>query len=114
VTLVVVGGGLAGAKAAAGARAAGYDGRVVIVGDEPHRPYDRPPLSKQVLRGEASPESAGVDVDESVEVLTGTPAVSLDVARRCVARRRDRVGVRRGGAGHRRGAAPPPGAGRGA
>jgi 3-phenylpropionate/trans-cinnamate dioxygenase ferredoxin reductase subunit len=59
-TLVIVGGSLAGAKAAEGARDAGYEGRIVLVGDEPHPPYERPPLSKAVLRGEAEPDAAGV------------------------------------------------------
>lgn len=49
---VIVGAGLAGWSAAATLREGGFDGRVVLVGDEPHLPYDRPPLSKQYLRGE--------------------------------------------------------------
>lgn len=82
--LVVIGGGLAGAKAADGAREAGYEGRVVIVGDEADLPYERPPLSKAVLRGEAAPESASVHPAEhysdiGVEVLSGREAVVLDV-----------------------------------
>jgi 3-phenylpropionate/trans-cinnamate dioxygenase ferredoxin reductase subunit len=59
-TLVVVGAGLAGAKAAEGARQAGFDGRIVIVGDEPTAPYERPPLSKSLLRGESDLEAARV------------------------------------------------------
>jgi NADPH-dependent 2,4-dienoyl-CoA reductase/sulfur reductase-like enzyme len=46
---VIVGGGLAGATAARSMRAAGFDGDIVLIGGEPHLPYDRPPLSKQVL-----------------------------------------------------------------
>jgi 3-phenylpropionate/trans-cinnamate dioxygenase ferredoxin reductase subunit len=61
--LAIVGASLAGAKAAEGAREAGYDGRVVLVGDEPHAPYERPPLSKAVLRGEADPDSARVHTE---------------------------------------------------
>src|SRR5688572_5025098 len=57
-TLAIVGGSLAGAKAAEAARAAGYEGRVVIVDDETATPYERPPLSKGILRGEAEPSSA--------------------------------------------------------
>ncbi len=57
---MIVGASLAGAKAAEGARDAGYEGRIVLVGDEPHLPYERPPLSKTVLRGEAEPDSARV------------------------------------------------------
>ena len=47
-TLVIVGASLAGAKAAEGARTAGFDGRVVLIGDEQELPYERPPLSKAV------------------------------------------------------------------
>ena len=56
-SLVIVGASLAGAKAAEAARDAGHDGRIVLVGDEPSLPYERPPLSKAVLRGEAESES---------------------------------------------------------
>ncbi|HEX5947572.1 MAG TPA: FAD-dependent oxidoreductase [Acidimicrobiales bacterium] len=59
-TLVIVGAGLAGAKAAESARDAGFDGRVVLVGDEAGPPYERPPLSKAVLRGEAEAGSTRV------------------------------------------------------
>ena len=53
-THVIVGAGLAGAKAAETLRAEGFDGRLMLVGDEAERPYERPPLSKEYLRGEAS------------------------------------------------------------
>jgi 3-phenylpropionate/trans-cinnamate dioxygenase ferredoxin reductase subunit len=46
-TYVIVGASLAGAKAAEAVRAAGYDGRLVLIGDERERPYERPPLSKE-------------------------------------------------------------------
>ena len=48
-TILIVGSGLAGVTAAGGVREAGFSGRVVLVGDEPELPYDRPPLSKSVL-----------------------------------------------------------------
>jgi 3-phenylpropionate/trans-cinnamate dioxygenase ferredoxin reductase subunit len=48
-TFAVVGAGLAGAKAAEALRAEGFDGNVVLLGAEPHRPYERPPLSKAYL-----------------------------------------------------------------
>ena len=57
-TLVIVGAGLAGAKAAEGARAGGFDGRIVLIGEEVHRPYDRPPLSKSFVRGDVEPATA--------------------------------------------------------
>jgi 3-phenylpropionate/trans-cinnamate dioxygenase ferredoxin reductase component len=82
-SLVVVGASLAGAKAAERARAAGFDGRLVLVGSEPELPYERPPLSKAVLRGEAEPESARVhDGDfysgNDIELLTGRTVDALD------------------------------------
>jgi len=62
-TLVVVGASLAGAKAAEAARDAGYDGRIVLIGDEAGVPYERPPLSKAVLRGEAELDVTHVHPD---------------------------------------------------
>jgi 3-phenylpropionate/trans-cinnamate dioxygenase ferredoxin reductase component len=52
-TFVIVGASLAGAKAAEALREEGFEGRIVLVGAEPERPYERPPLSKEYLRGEA-------------------------------------------------------------
>jgi len=83
-TLLIVGAGLAGAKAAEGARAAGFDGRVVLVGDEHGLPYERPPLSKAVLRGEEPPETARVHDDgfyrtNAIELLTGRTVEALDL-----------------------------------
>jgi 3-phenylpropionate/trans-cinnamate dioxygenase ferredoxin reductase component len=82
-TLVIIGASLAGAKAAEGARTAGFDGRVILVGEEPHRPYERPPLSKTVLRGEQPPEVARVHDDafaaaNDIELLLGRRVVGLD------------------------------------
>jgi 3-phenylpropionate/trans-cinnamate dioxygenase ferredoxin reductase component len=82
-TLVIVGASVAGAKAAEGARTAGYDGRVVLVGDEHALPYERPPLSKAVLRGEAEPETTLVRDDNfyathDIELLTGRTVEALD------------------------------------
>ncbi|HEY5247355.1 MAG TPA: FAD-dependent oxidoreductase, partial [Dermatophilaceae bacterium] len=51
-TFVIVGAGLAGAKAAETLRAEGFDGRVVLIGEESQRPYERPLLSKDYLRGD--------------------------------------------------------------
>jgi 3-phenylpropionate/trans-cinnamate dioxygenase ferredoxin reductase component len=82
-TLVVVGSSVAGAKAAEGARTAGFDGRVVLIGDEHELPYERPPLSKAVLRGEAAPETARVHdedyyKDHDIELLAGRRVTGLD------------------------------------
>ena len=84
-SLVIVGASLAGAKAAESARSHGFDGRLVLIGDEPAVPYERPPLSKAVLRGEAAPESTHVHDDDfydtnSIELLPGRTAEALDVA----------------------------------
>jgi 3-phenylpropionate/trans-cinnamate dioxygenase ferredoxin reductase subunit len=83
-TLLIVGGGLAGAKAAEGARAAGFEGRVLLVGDEQEPPYERPPLSKAVLRGEEPPEATRVHDDgfyrsNAVELRTGRTVLALDL-----------------------------------
>jgi ATP/maltotriose-dependent transcriptional regulator MalT len=60
MTFVIVGAGLAGAKAAETLRAEGYDGRIVLIGAESERPYERPPLSKGLLLGSAERESVYV------------------------------------------------------
>ncbi len=78
-THVIIGGGLAGAKAAEALREEGFDGRVVLIGDEHEQPYERPPLSKEYLRGEAPREKAHVHApgfyyDHAIELRTGTTA----------------------------------------
>jgi len=57
---VIVGAGLAGARAAEALRDEGFEGRIVLIGAEPHRPYERPPLSKGQLLGTEEPEAAFV------------------------------------------------------
>ena len=59
--VVIVGGGLAGSRAAAGLRAQGYAGQVTMLGAEPHPPYDRPPLSKKLMMGELDSTSLETD-----------------------------------------------------
>jgi 3-phenylpropionate/trans-cinnamate dioxygenase ferredoxin reductase component len=88
-TFVIVGASLAGAKAAETLRAEGFDGRIVLVGAEPDRPYERPPLSKEYLRGEASREDAYVNPaswyeENDVELLSGVNVMSLDADDRAV------------------------------
>ena len=93
-TFVIVGGGLAGAKAAETLREEGFDGRVVVVAEEAALPYERPPLSKCYLAGE-SPFADAVVHDEAfyaeheVELMRGyagprrwTPARVGDARRR--------------------------------
>ena len=88
-SFVIVGGGLAGAKAAETLRAEGFDGRVVLLAEEPEQPYERPPLSKGYLLGTAEREKArvheaGWHETHDVELRTGTRATRLDVAGRRV------------------------------
>jgi 3-phenylpropionate/trans-cinnamate dioxygenase ferredoxin reductase subunit len=63
-TFVIVGAGLAGAKAAETLRAEGFDGRLLLFGEEAERPYERPPLSKAYLRGETDRHSLYVHPEE--------------------------------------------------
>ena len=63
-SLLVVGGGLAGLSASRAARDLGFDGPVVLLGDEPHRPYDRPPLSKDYLAGRAGRSEIGLEAPQ--------------------------------------------------
>ena len=82
-TFVIAGASLAGAKAAETLRSEGFDGRVVLIGDEPVRPYERPPLSKAYLRGEVDFDSAAVHPpgfyeDHDIELLTSTTVTSID------------------------------------
>jgi 3-phenylpropionate/trans-cinnamate dioxygenase ferredoxin reductase component len=82
-SFVIVGASLAGAKAAETLRSDGFDGRVVLIGAEPVRPYERPPLSKTYLRGETSFDDAAVHgagfYDEhGIELRTSTTVVSID------------------------------------
>jgi 3-phenylpropionate/trans-cinnamate dioxygenase ferredoxin reductase subunit len=84
-TFVIVGAGLAGAKAAETLRAEGFDGRLLLLGDEAERPYERPPLSKAYLRGEADRDSLyvhqegfyatnGIELRPSTQVRAIAPA----------------------------------------
>ncbi|MGH9187442.1 MAG: NAD(P)/FAD-dependent oxidoreductase [Acidimicrobiales bacterium] len=82
-TQVIVGASLAGAKAAETLRTEGFDGRVVLVGAEVHRPYERPPLSKQLLRGETTADEAHVHeetfyTDHDIELRLGTRVTEID------------------------------------
>ncbi len=88
--IVVVGASLAGLRAAEELREQGFAGTITMVGDEPHRPYDRPPLSKQVLAGVRTPEdvmlgpATGTLDDLDLEWMLGVPATGLDLAERKV------------------------------
>lgn len=68
-TIVIVGGGQAGGWAAQTLRTEGFKGRIVLIGDEPHRPYERPPLSKAILSGEAHADTAYLHKAEAFDAL---------------------------------------------
>src|SRR5262245_40073646 len=81
--IVIVGAGQAGYWGAHTLRKQGYSGRLVLIGDEVHPPYERPPLSKQVLKGEAEPPSAWLTTPDTlaglrVEFLPNRTALALD------------------------------------
>ncbi|MFD8546510.1 NAD(P)/FAD-dependent oxidoreductase [Streptomyces sp. NPDC059649] len=84
-SVAVIGASLAGLYAARALRAEGFDGRLVIVGDEHHRPYDRPPLSKDFLTGATGQDQLALaDAEETAELdaewRLGTRATGLDTA----------------------------------
>ncbi|MDX3383906.1 FAD-dependent oxidoreductase [Streptomyces niveiscabiei] len=84
-TVAVVGASLAGLSAARALRAQGYDGRLIVVGDEIHRPYDRPPLSKEFLAGTYGEAELALETDDEdldAEWLLGTRATGLDAGAR--------------------------------
>src|SRR5690348_906291 len=83
--MVVIGGGLAGGKAVETLRDEGYDGPVVLLTDEPERPYERPPLSKDYLNGGKERDviyvhEPGWYDEHDVELRTGVRAAGLDPA----------------------------------
>lgn len=83
----MVGASLAGLSAARSLRGRGYDGRLVVIGDETHRPYDRPPLSKEFLAGTLGEADLSLEADDEdlrAEWLLGARATGLDRARRAV------------------------------
>jgi 3-phenylpropionate/trans-cinnamate dioxygenase ferredoxin reductase subunit len=84
-TFVIVGAGLAGAKAAEALRDQGFDGRIVLFGDEPHRPYERPPLSKDYLTGKSEREQVFVHPsawygEHDVDLRTEQAVTAIDRA----------------------------------
>lgn len=82
--IVVVGASQAGCACAAALRGFGFDGEITLLGDEPHRPYTRPPLSKGVLVGAAPDDSVFLPVLDDVSMLPGVAAVGLDRSRNVV------------------------------
>ncbi|WP_314225782.1 NAD(P)/FAD-dependent oxidoreductase [Streptomyces zaehneri] len=87
--VLVVGASASGLTTVETLRRKGYEGRITVLGDEPHAPYDRPPLSKQVLLGAWEPERAALRTQDALsaldaEFVLGDPAVALDRASRGV------------------------------
>ena len=88
--IAIVGASLAGLRAAETLRDRGFNGELTLIGDEPHRPYDRPPLSKQVLQGAWEPEQTFFRKKDGYDALAldmrlGVRAVSVDLRARRVA-----------------------------
>jgi 3-phenylpropionate/trans-cinnamate dioxygenase ferredoxin reductase subunit len=88
-TVAIIGAGQAGLQVAVSLRELHYEGRVVLVGDEPHAPYQRPPLSKGYLLGEASEAQLALRPDafftqHRIELITGKRAVAIDRTRHLV------------------------------
>jgi NADPH-dependent 2,4-dienoyl-CoA reductase/sulfur reductase-like enzyme len=87
-TIVVVGASLAGLRAAETLRREGYDGRLLLVGAESHLPYDRPPLSKELLAGEWQPDQIALRKqpydDLDLDLHLGRRATRLDVTNQVV------------------------------
>ena len=94
-TFVIVGASFAGATAAESLRQEGFDGRLILVGDEPERPYERPPLSKDYLRGETAekPYVHGQESfyrDNAIELQTSTRVTQIEPGAREVMLEGDR------------------------
>lgn len=84
---VIIGAGIAGVSAAAAMRQAGYVGEIVLIGDESELPYRRPPVSKEIVRGDKSADEIRIKKaawyeDQNIELRTGVTAVSIDSAER--------------------------------
>ena len=82
-TYVVVGAGQAGGRAVEAMRGAGFEGRVVLIGEESHPPYERPPLSKKLLMGEVEAVTTYLNrpefyTENDIEFIAGVRAESLE------------------------------------
>jgi 3-phenylpropionate/trans-cinnamate dioxygenase ferredoxin reductase component len=97
---VIVGAGHAGGKAAEALREEGFDGRIVLIGEEPEQPYERPPLSKDYLRGESPRKKArlhadGYYGDQQIELRTENTVERIDTEAREVVVDGERIGYDR-------------------
>lgn len=87
--IMIVGASIAGLTTAESLRLEGFEGEIILMGDEPHLPYSRPPLSKQVLMGEWEPDRTVMKAKQElanlgVQFLASSPALGLDLTNRCV------------------------------
>lgn len=90
--IVIVGAGQSALKCAETLRRLGFDGAIRMIGDEPHPPYQRPPLSKKFLSGECTSEQLWLAPPaffekNAIELMTGTEAIAIDRSQRSVALR---------------------------
>ena len=88
MSVVIIGNGMAGATVAATLRTKGYEGAVVLVGEEAHPPYQRPPLSKEQLKEGGDPllvRPEGFWADKDIELVSGVRATAIDRDARTVA-----------------------------
>jgi 3-phenylpropionate/trans-cinnamate dioxygenase ferredoxin reductase subunit len=88
-TIVIVGAGHAGGRAAQSMRAAGFEGAVILVGEEAYEPYERPPLSKELLQTDDGLERARLHdpawyEEHDIELLTGAKATAIDTGAKTV------------------------------
>ncbi len=95
-TVIIVGAGQAGLQVAVSLRQGGFDGRVVLLGAESHLPYQRPPLSKQVLKGEWPPEKCALRQqafldDQDIDFRPGSTVTSLNAEQNQVTIGDDRI-----------------------
>ncbi len=85
LTYIIIGAGHAGGRAAQALRAAGFEGRVVLIGEEAHVPYERPPLSKELIVTDAGLEKVRLHerdwyAEQNIELVTGNAATAIDLA----------------------------------
>lgn len=88
-TVLILGASVAGVGAATELRRCGFEGRIVLVDGQPHAPYDRPPLSKAILTGEATADTIGLGSlqelqAQGIELRLGVPVAALDAGARRV------------------------------
>lgn len=86
---VIVGAGISGVSAAAGMRSAGYEGQILLIGDEPELPYRRPPVSKEIIRGDKTADQIRIKPEtwyeqQAIGLRLETPVVALDAEARTV------------------------------